>query len=219
MGSSPARPTPARPHGGRGSKTRGMPPHSSPNDRARARSGAAAGAAVRCGRRSRPWRWAPCWRRAGPTGRVRHTSKGATTTTASPRRRRRPPRPARRRSRRGSPTAGASPARRSTAPTPPSPMPRRRRGPRPRSTGPVYGEPLVYKGQVFVATENDTVYALVGGRPARWRGRTAPGRARCRRHAPVRRHHPDGGDHLHHGHRPVLRHPVRLRPRCCRDRR
>ena len=26
--------------------------------------------------------------------------------------------------------------------------------------GPVYGEPLVYDGQVFVATENDTVYAL-----------------------------------------------------------
>ncbi len=26
--------------------------------------------------------------------------------------------------------------------------------------GPVYGEPLLYEGQVFVATENDTVYAL-----------------------------------------------------------
>jgi outer membrane protein assembly factor BamB len=30
----------------------------------------------------------------------------------------------------------------------------------PALDGPVYGEPLVYRGQVFVATENDTVYAL-----------------------------------------------------------
>jgi len=30
----------------------------------------------------------------------------------------------------------------------------------PALDGPVYGEPLVYDGQVFVATENDTVYAL-----------------------------------------------------------
>ncbi|MDR3651080.1 MAG: PQQ-binding-like beta-propeller repeat protein [Acidimicrobiales bacterium] len=32
----------------------------------------------------------------------------------------------------------------------------------PAVDGPVYGEPLLYKGQVFVATENDTVYALSG---------------------------------------------------------
>jgi len=32
----------------------------------------------------------------------------------------------------------------------------------PALDGPVYGEPLLYKGQVFVATENDTVYALSG---------------------------------------------------------
>jgi outer membrane protein assembly factor BamB len=30
----------------------------------------------------------------------------------------------------------------------------------PALDGPVYGEPLVFRGQVFVATENDTVYAL-----------------------------------------------------------
>ena len=30
----------------------------------------------------------------------------------------------------------------------------------PALDGPVYGEPLIYKGQVFVATQNDTVYAL-----------------------------------------------------------
>jgi hypothetical protein len=30
----------------------------------------------------------------------------------------------------------------------------------PALDAPVYGEPLIYKGQVFVATENDTVYAL-----------------------------------------------------------
>jgi outer membrane protein assembly factor BamB len=30
----------------------------------------------------------------------------------------------------------------------------------PSLDGPVYGEPLIYRGQVFVATQNDTVYAL-----------------------------------------------------------
>src|SRR5665213_192416 len=34
----------------------------------------------------------------------------------------------------------------------------------PMLSGAIYGEPLVYSGDVFVATENDTVYALTSSR-------------------------------------------------------
>jgi hypothetical protein len=34
----------------------------------------------------------------------------------------------------------------------------------PMLSGEIYGEPLVYSGDVFVATENDTVYALTSSR-------------------------------------------------------
>ncbi len=45
----------------------------------------------------------------------------------------------------------------------------------PSLDGPVYGEPLIFGGQVFVATENDTVYALSAANGAvAWSDHLAP---------------------------------------------
>ena len=69
----------------------------------------------------------------------------------------------------------------------------------PTLDGELYGEPLVSGGQVFVATENDTVYALSATTGAVvWSthlGTPVPSSiAPLRRHLPHRRHHRHAGD-------------------------
>ena len=74
----------------------------------------------------------------------------------------------------------------------------------PALDGELYGEPLVFDGRVYVATEHDTVYSLSAATGAVvWSNHVAnpvPVIA-----APVRRHQTDGGDHRDTGHRPVTR--------------
>ncbi len=57
-------------------------------------------------------------------------------------------------------TYGGSPSRTSAQPASPPLLPLRRRWTSARLDGPVYGEPLVLSGLVYVATESDSVYAL-----------------------------------------------------------
>ena len=72
----------------------------------------------------------------------------------------------------------------------------------PAVDGQIYGEPLVYAGHVFVATENDTVYALSAATGAV--SLVGPsGRSGTRWIAALRGHHAHRGHHRHASHRPV----------------